>query len=118
MSTTTEKEIDYQVYLRENPPDLSNIIRGPEAREKRWEAAMERMLRKKQAEGKTRQSAQKEAGLINAATEKEIDYQSYLRDNPPDLTDIRRGPEAREKRREAALKRILQDKQSEDHDMR
>ena len=47
---------------------------------------------------------------------KEIDYQAYMRDNPPDLTDIRRGPEAREKRREAALKRILQDKQSEDHD--
>lgn len=116
MSTTTEIEIDYQAYMRENPPDLPNIVRGPEAREKRREAAMERMLRKKQAEGKTRQSTQKEAGLINASTEKEIDYQSYLRDNPPNLTDIRRGPEAREKRREAALKRMLQDKQSEDQD--
>lgn len=47
---------------------------------------------------------------------KEIDYQSYLIDYPPDLTDIRRGPEAGEKRREAALKRMLQDKQSEDQD--
>lgn len=116
MSTTTEKEIDYQAYMRESPPDLSNIIRGPEAREKRREAALGQMLRKKQGEGNTRQFAQKEAGLINAATEKEIDYQAYLRDNPLDLTDIRRGPEAREKRREAALKRILQDKKSEDHD--
>lgn len=50
MSTTTEKEIDYQVYLRENPPDLSNIIRGPEAREKRREAALKRMLQDKQSE--------------------------------------------------------------------
>ena len=116
MSTTTEKEIDYQAYMRENPPDLSNIIRGPEAREKRREAAMERMSRKRQFEGNTRQPAQKEAGFINAATEKEIDYQAYMRENPPDLSNIIRGPEAREKRREAALKRILQDKQSEDHD--
>ena len=94
MSTTTKKEIDYQAYMREIPPDLPNIVRGPEAREKRREAAMERLLRKKQAEGKTRQSAQKEAGPINAATEKEIDYQVYLRENPPDLSNIIRGPEA------------------------
>ena len=39
-----------------------------------------------------------------------------LRDNPPDLSNVIHGPEAREKRREAAMKRILQDKQSEDHD--
>lgn len=116
MSTTTEKEIDYQVYLRENPPDLSNIIRGPEAREKRWEEAMERMSRKNQFEGNTRQFTQKKAGLINGTTEKEIDYQAYLEENPPDLSNIIRGPEAREKRREAAGKRVLQDKQSEDHD--
>ena len=32
------------------------------------------------------------------------------------LRHIIRGPEAREKRREAALKQILQDKQSEHHD--
>ena len=116
MSTTTEKEIDYQAYLRESPPDLSNVIRGLEAREKRREAAMEQMSQKNQFENNTRPSAQKEAGLINSATEKEIDYQSYLRDNPPDLSNIVRGPEAREKRREAALKRILQSKQSDDHD--
>ncbi len=53
---------------------------------------------------------------MNTTTEKEFDYQAYLIENPPALTDIQRGPEAREKRREAALKRILQDKQSEDHD--
>ena len=116
MSTTTEKEIDYQAYLRENPPDLSNVIRGPEAREKRRETAMGRMLRNKQDEGNIKQCAQKGAGRLNAATEKEIDYQTYLRDNPPDLSNIIRGPEAREKRREAAMKRNLQDKQSEDHE--
>ena len=116
MSTTTEKEIDYQAYLRENPPDLSNVIRGPEAREKRREAAMGRMLREKQHEGNTKQCAQKGPGRLNAATEKEIDYQAYMRDNPPDLSNVIHGPEAREKRREAAMKRILQDKQSEDHD--
>ena len=116
MSTTTEKEIDYQAYLRENQPDLSNVIRGPEAREKRREEAMERMSRKTQIEGNTRQFAQKEAGQINATTEKEVDYQAYLRENPPDLSNVIHGPEAREKRREAAMKRILQDKQSEDHD--
>ena len=116
MSTTTEKEIDYQAYLRENPPDLSNVICGPEAREKRREVAMGQMLRKKRDEGNTRQFVQRGTGRINAATEKEIDYQAYLRENPPDLSNIIRGPEAREKRREAAMKRILQDKQSEDHD--
>lgn len=47
---------------------------------------------------------------------KEIDYQAYMRKNPPDLPSIVRGPEAREKRREAALKQMLQDKQSEDQD--
>lgn len=116
MSTTTEKEIDYQAYLRDNPPDLSSVIRGPEAREKRREAAMERMLQKKQDEGNTKQCAQKGTGPLNAATEKEIDYQAYLRDNPPDLSNVIHGPKAREKRREAAMKRISQDKQSDDHD--
>ena len=116
MSTTTEKEIDYQAYLRENPPDLSNAIRGPEAREKRREATMGRMLRKKQDQGNTSRFARNGAGRINAATEKEIDYQAYLRENPPDLSNAIHGPEAREKRREAAMKRILQDKQSEDRD--
>ena len=53
---------------------------------------------------------------MNTTTEKEFDYQDYLRENPPDLTNICRGPEAREKRREAALARILRDKQLESHD--
>ncbi len=53
---------------------------------------------------------------MSTTTEKEIDYQSYLRENQLYLSNIIRGPETREKRREAALKRILQDKQSEDHD--
>ena len=39
-----------------------------------------------------------------------------MRENPSDMPNIIHGPEAREKRREAAMKRILQDKQSEDHD--
>ena len=52
----------------------------------------------------------------NTTTEKEIDYQAYMRENPSDMPNIIHGPEAREKRREAAMKRILQDKQSEDHD--
>ena len=116
MSTTTEKEIDYQAYLRENPPDLSNAIYGPEAREKRREAAMGRMLRLKQDEGNTRQFARNGDGQTNAATEKEIDYRAYLRENPPDLSNAIHGPEAREKRREAAMERMLQDKQSEDRD--
>ena len=49
-------------------------------------------------------------------TEEEFDYQAYLRENPPDLSNIIRGPEVREKRRKVALKWILQDKQSEDHE--
>ena len=53
---------------------------------------------------------------MSTTTEKEIDYQAYLRENPPDLSNVIRGPEAREKRREAAIKRILQERQSEDHD--
>ena len=107
MSTTKEREIDYQAYLRENPPDLSNIIRGPEARERRREAAMARVLREKRAECNTGMSVQKEIGLINGTTEKEIDYQAYLRENPPDLSNITRGPEAREMRRKAAMARRL-----------
>ena len=39
-----------------------------------------------------------------------------MREKPPDLPNIVRGQEAGETRREAALKRILQDKQSEDQD--
>ena len=53
---------------------------------------------------------------MSTTTEKEIDCQAYLKENPPDLSNIIRGPEEREKCREAVLKRILQDKQSEDHD--
>ena len=55
MSTTTEKEIDYQAYLRESPPDLSNVVRGPEAREKRWKAALKWILQDKQSEDHDRQ---------------------------------------------------------------
>ena len=49
-------------------------------------------------------------------TKEEFDYQAYLKENPPDLTNATRGPEAREKRREAALARILRERQSESHD--
>ena len=71
MSTTTEKEIDYQAYLRENPPDLSNVIRGPEAREKRREAAMETdVARKASIEGNTKQCAQKGPGVTKCCNGK------------------------------------------------
>ena len=53
---------------------------------------------------------------MSTTTELEFRYQAYLKENPPDLSNIIRGPAAPEKRREAALKRILKDKQSEDHD--
>ena len=46
---TTKEEFDYQAYLKENPPDLTNATRGPEAREMRREAAITRVLREKQA---------------------------------------------------------------------
>lgn len=39
MSTTKDKEFDYQTYMRQNPPDAEQIQRGPEARQKRREMA-------------------------------------------------------------------------------
>lgn len=39
MSTTKDKEFDYQAHMRENPPDPARIHRGPHARKKRQEAA-------------------------------------------------------------------------------
>lgn len=53
---------------------------------------------------------------MNTTTEEEFDYEAYLEENPPDLTNINRGTAAREKRLEAAITRILQEKQSESHD--
>lgn len=43
MSITKDKEFDYQVYMRENPPNPANIHRGPHARQKRREAAKTRI---------------------------------------------------------------------------
>ena len=40
MNTTKEVEFDYQAYMKENAPDLGEIHRGPEARQKRREAAI------------------------------------------------------------------------------
>ena len=39
MSTTKDKEFDYQTYARQNPPVAEQIQRGPEARQKRREMA-------------------------------------------------------------------------------
>ena len=36
----------------------------------------------------------------------DFDYQTYMRENPPDPTKIQRGPEARKRRLEAAMKKI------------
>ena len=40
MNTTEEAEFDYQAYMNEYTPDLGEIHRGPEARQKRREAAI------------------------------------------------------------------------------
>ena len=40
MNTTTTAEFDYQAYLNEQAPDLSEIHRGPKARQKRRRAAV------------------------------------------------------------------------------
>ena len=37
MSTTKDREFDYQAYTRQNPPDAEKIQRGPEARQQRRE---------------------------------------------------------------------------------
>jgi len=39
MSTTKDKEFDYQTYTRQNPPDAEQVQRGLEARQKRREMA-------------------------------------------------------------------------------
>lgn len=38
-----DEDFDYQTYLREHPPDLSKIERGPEARRRRLEAVMKKV---------------------------------------------------------------------------
>ncbi|MCU0646325.1 MAG: hypothetical protein MUC94_18980 [bacterium] len=43
MSTMLDEDFDYQTYMRENPPDLSKIQRGPKARRRRLEAAMNKI---------------------------------------------------------------------------
>ena len=40
MNTTTAAEFDYQAYINEHKPDLSEIHRGPQARQKRRRAAV------------------------------------------------------------------------------
>ena len=40
MSRTKDVDFDYQKYMQENAPDLSEIHRGPEARQKRREAVI------------------------------------------------------------------------------
>ena len=43
MSTIKDEDFDYQTYMRENPPDLTKIQRGPEARRQRFEAATKKL---------------------------------------------------------------------------
>ena len=38
--------------------------------------------------------------------DEDFDYQTYMRENTPDLSKIQRGPEARKRRLEAAMKKI------------
>lgn len=38
----TEDDFDYPAYTRETPPDPARIVRGVEARQQRWAAAMEK----------------------------------------------------------------------------
>lgn len=40
MNTTEEVEFDYQAYMKEHAPDPDKLHRGPEARQKRREAAV------------------------------------------------------------------------------
>ena len=42
MSTINEEDFDYQAYMRDNPPDPTKINWGPEARERRRAAAIQR----------------------------------------------------------------------------
>jgi uncharacterized protein (DUF4415 family) len=49
---------------------------------------------------------QKGDGLMNTINDKEFDYKAYMVENPPDPKKIRRGPQARQKRREAIKTRI------------
>ena len=44
MDTTPKAEFDYETYTRENPPDLSQMQRGPEALKKRREAFRARLI--------------------------------------------------------------------------
>ncbi|UCE04787.1 MAG: hypothetical protein JSW07_14330 [bacterium] len=43
MSTIKDENFDYQTYMKENPPDLTKIQRGPEARRQRFEATMKKL---------------------------------------------------------------------------
>ncbi len=40
MNTSKDDNFDYQAYMRANPPDVSKIHRGLEARQQRFEAAL------------------------------------------------------------------------------
>ncbi len=42
---------------------------------------------------------------MSTINEEDFDYQAYMRDNPPNPAKINRGPEARERRRAAAMMR-------------
>ena len=74
MSTTTEVEFDYQTYMKENTPE---IYRGPEARQKRREAAEARKLplrRKNRSEITIATVAEFHEQLGNLGTEDETNF--------------------------------------------
>ncbi len=74
MSTTTEVEFDYQTYMKENTPE---IYRGPEARQKRREAAEARKLplrRKNRGEITIATVAEFHEQLGNLGTEDETNF--------------------------------------------
>ena len=49
---------------------------------------------------------QKGDGLMSTIKDEDFDYQTYMRENPPDPLKIQRGLKARKERMEAALKKL------------
>ena len=49
---------------------------------------------------------QKGDGLMSTIKDEDFDYQTYMRENPPDPSKIQRGLKARKERMEAALKKL------------
>lgn len=99
MSTTEDPEFDYNAYFDKHGVDPRKI-HGKAEREKRLQAAMERIARKK------------DGCRTNTTKEPEFDYYTYLKGYKPKSGQIHRGPAEREKRLQAAMerKRIAENK--------